>query len=257
MIQNIIECVKNRQFIDTGRRSVVTDIGGFIQEAGEDLDSQKMYENNLKKQPEDWYYRLNKVYYNFNSKGYRAKEFEQIDWNNSIVLFGCSNTLGVGLEEKNTIASKIELKTGIPTVNMGISGGSMLRSFNDSLILAENNYKPKAVVNIWTHYMRTTLYRKTNVLNIGLWNQNTADNLGSLWFKDETNPKVHSLFLKMAAKQIWQQKTKYFECSFFPDTADLLLCPFLDIIDSSRDLMHPGIDSVDKATDIIIKGLNL
>jgi hypothetical protein len=256
-MQDIIALIKSRAFPNTGRKSVVTDLGGFIDKAGEDLDSQKMYEDNLKSQPDNWYYRTNKVYYNFNSKGYRAKEFDQIDWNNSIVLFGCSNTLGIGLEESNTIASKIELKTGIPTINMGISGASMFRSFNDSLILAENNYKPKAVVNIWTQHMRTTLYRKRDILNIGLWNQDSAEGLGKLWFKDETNPKVHSLFIKMAAKQVWQTKAKYFECSFFESTANLLSCPVLDIVDSSRDLMHPGIDSADKAADNIIKGLSL
>jgi hypothetical protein len=47
-----------------------------------DQDTKELYKTNLKEQPDDWYYRVNKVEYNLNSAGYRTKDFNQINWSN-------------------------------------------------------------------------------------------------------------------------------------------------------------------------------
>lgn len=254
--QDIVECIRQKQFNSVVFSTNRTVSGSFVQQDNHG-DSLPFFEKNLEKQSEDWYYRHNKVFYDLNSNNYRTKEFKDIDWNNSIVVFGCSNVFGVGLEEKNTITSKIEAKIGIPTINMGIGGSSNLCALNDSLILAENNFIPKAVVFVWSDYFRTAIYRRNNVQNIGSWNSSNENDFGSLWGNDMTNPGAHALFIKMTAEQIWRPRTRYYENTFFAKTSKLFSCPIVRPVDKSRDLIHPGIQAAETAAEEIIKGLNL
>jgi len=253
----VTENVRDKRFGPSRVNYTVTPHGEFVNFA-ESTDSYERYVKNLNTQPLDWYYRDNKVYYNFNSEGFRTKEFKDIDWNNSVVVFGCSNVLGIGLEEKNTLSSKIEAKIGIPTINMGIGGASILRTFNDSLILAENGFTPKAIVFIWSDCYRTTLYKKGIVTNIGAWcdgKNDTTEEYWNKWCMDETNPKAHALFNVMAARRVWQSRTKYFEGTFFLKTGNLLSCPFYEIKDRSRDLSHPGVLTTEMVSEQIVEGL--
>ena len=92
--------------------------------AGSDIKS--TFLENLKTQPLDWHYRNNKIQYNYNSDGYRTKEFKEVDWKNSIVMFGCSVTNGIGLHEEDTIPYRLEQQLGISVINMGVGASSML-----------------------------------------------------------------------------------------------------------------------------------
>ena len=257
--ENVIDNIKARKFSRTrpNLEPTRTEDGDFYFKGVEYLDSPENHQRNLELLPRDWYYRDNKVYYNVNSLGYRAKEFDAIDWNNSIVVFGCSNVYGVGLEERYTISSLIEAETGIPTVNMGIAGGSVYRNYNDSLLLAEKGFTPKAVAFVWSDWARATIYEKNRVNNIGSWSRNGNNTFGDLWCKDKTNANAHVLFTAMAARKVWQPVTKYAEASFFNRTAQLLNCPMILMVDKGRDEMHPGIESAKIAAKILLRELNL
>jgi len=254
MAQDVVEYIKQKQFIPNSLNYTTTLFGDFAPQ-NDHGDSLDYFNVNLTRESKDWYYRDNKVYYNLNKDKYRTKDFENIDWNNSIVVFGCSHVFGTGLEEINTFSSKIEAKTGIPTINMGTPGGSIYRSLNDSILLAEKGFTPKAVVFLWTDCFRASIYERDRVLNIGSWSIKRGHVFGELWCKDETNPQTHALFAQLITKQIWQTKTKYFEGSFFSHTSKLLSCPHFKTLDRGRDLMHPGIKSVEAATEIIVQGL--
>lgn len=85
-------------------------------------DTKKLYESNLKKQPKNWYYRNNNVRYTINSNGYRTYEFKDINWKNSVIIFGCSQVFGIGLDDEYTISNQLSKLIKCPVINMGMGG---------------------------------------------------------------------------------------------------------------------------------------
>lgn len=223
---NIIERVKAKQFIHTG-------------------------------------YMEDKIDYKINSLGYRTKEFSDIDWANSIVIFGDSTALGEALDEEYTLASVIQSKTGIPTVNLGVGGTSILKAHHDSVLLLENYPAPKVVVYIWTCFYRTVFYKENQTNNYGVWNAKLKNNKKKYrykkeydsWFNNEVNPTVWAMFTQMATKHLWKDKTIMYEGSFFKHTSDLFNCNFFPTIDNAKDNLHPGIKSVENAANSVIKSI--
>jgi hypothetical protein len=214
------------------------------------MDSKDLFEKNLLTQPIDWFYRDNPIEYKLNKYGYRTVDFDTIDWANSIVVFGCSNVFGVGLHERDTLSSQLHGLTNIPVINMGIGASSMEYSLYNSVILNEHYPTPKAVIHLWSAIDRATYYNKKNIEHHGTWNM-TPNNYMDLYSTDPTHAKVHAILAQMISKQIWVSKTKYYEASFFGNTAGKLNLPTITVEDYARDLSHPGRLSIQKlALDI-------
>ena len=53
-------------------------------------------------------------------QGYRAKEFTDIDWSNSVLFFGCSWVFGVGIDDP-ILTDIFTQQTGLDAVNLGMS----------------------------------------------------------------------------------------------------------------------------------------
>lgn len=196
------------------------------------LDNIHVFKKNKKIQPSDWPYHTQSVTYTLNSEQYRTYEFDQVDWKNAIVLFGCSLVYGTGVDDSDTIAANLEKITGIQVVNLGQGGTSCQYLYHNNVILAENFPTPKAVVNIWTSFERTIKYGRFKIDNIGPWNTNNT--------KDLTQNAVENgiLFAK-SARLIWKN-TKYYEASFFPEVCKELKCDGMPGVDTGRDCSHPG-----------------
>ena len=69
------------------------------------------------------------IQYKLNKKGYRAPEFEELDYNKyRIACFGCSYTFGVGVKNEDTWPEQLRNSGDIPDDsqiwNMGIPGAS-------------------------------------------------------------------------------------------------------------------------------------
>jgi len=221
-----------------------------------DTDTKELFEENLRTQPEDWYYRHKSITYKNNSHGYRTKEFKDINWSNSIVVFGCSHVYGTGLDESDTISSNIEKITGINTINLGLGGTSMIYAMHNSIILREGYPRPRAVIYLWPDYSRCTEYFRHTLLNHGA-HTIQPDNIMGVWNSNDYNVKVHAIFIQKNIRLLWQD-TLLYEASFFiKDTADLLKCNKLSMCDFARDMIHPGIQSAQKAAMKISKDLKL
>ncbi len=227
----------------------------FSSEHFSGTDTKTEYEKNLVIQPRDWYYRNNPVKYTLNSWGYRTKEFEKIDWGNSIVLFGDSHVFGVGVDDKDTISSQLESMTGIPVVNMGVGGTSMCYALNNSSILRDGYSTPRAVVYIWTNYDRTTFYRKKNLTSCGPWNVEYFPYMKE-WSSDKYHAVTNALFISKISKWLWKD-TRHVEASYFKDTAKLLKCHYIEPMDKARDVLHAGKGTHHKAATYIAKTLQL
>jgi hypothetical protein len=182
---------------------------------------------------------------NLNSSGYRCPEFDSIDWNNSLIIFGCSAVFGTELLDNETIDFYLSRILNKPVINMGVPATSMLYSFYNQITLAEREYNPLAVINLWTSAERQMYFLEGNVINFGPWIDTTVHphqklkNLHNNWLDNKDNLEANALLIKRLAMLIWKN-TRHYQASFFADTAKLLSVEHLDIIDRAKDNKHPG-----------------
>ena len=204
----------------------------------------------------DWLYspytRPTKIInYKFNSQGYRTKEWVNIPWAESVVIFGCSCVLGEGLAEKDTISAQLSKLLNRPVINLGVSGTGMLFSFYNSIMLCKNLPTPYAVVQLWSDCNRMEVYTEDTVrlhLPTRVGKYKTHDNklhdaFYQSWAIFPENPNTHAWFVAQASRLLWESKTKYYELTLFAQTAELLGCPLLEVVDYGRDCGHSGIET--------------
>jgi hypothetical protein len=204
-------------------------------------DTQELYHKNLLTQPHDWYYRNNPIEYLANEQGYRCQEFTDIDWANSVVVFGCSNVYGVGLHTQDTVTEQLSRILARPVVNLGRPGASMQFSFDNAVILRSSYPRPWAVVNIWTSYDRTVYYESTTATNLGTWlgPRDQDFDLYMGYNRTDTNSQTRAVLLSKTSRLLWHD-TRYYEMSSFDTTAELLNCSSFLSRDFARDLIHSG-----------------
>jgi hypothetical protein len=179
--------------------------------------------------------------YVVNSAGYRTTEFDTIDWQESVVIFGCSMVFGEALDEEHTITSQLSRLIDHPVVNMGVIGSSIQHSVHNQLILKQNFPAPRAVINMWTEYSRCTLYN--NMPNTyGPWNTDKGS-YGDLWNQDPINSQVHALLMQSISRQLWKD-IQHYEATFFTSTQGVLNCEqfsgHLTETDYAKDGQHAG-----------------
>jgi hypothetical protein len=171
-------------------------------------DSKELFEQNLITQPDDWYYRTHPVKYTLNSFGYRTKEFDDIDWKESIVMFGCSQVFGTGVTDEHTVPYFLEQLSGRPVINMGISGSSIQTALHNSIILNDSKYPtPKAVVNMLTSLARFHLYEEDSDHRSNKKHGRTYSNLVDIVPFNLMNIKM--------IRNLWKNKTIYYEGTTF------------------------------------------
>lgn len=205
-------------------------------------DTKDLFEKNRKTQPADWVYHTKQITYDINSLGYRAPEFDQVDWNNSLVIFGCSHVFGTGVSVEHTISSQLSKIIGLPVINLGVPGSSLYFGFVNLVGLVSSGIRPKGIINCWTEYHRFTRFRDDDLLSLlGVWSEN-RDPFYYQWNQHEANSTTYALTVKTSIELlceslgIWHAGNSYFK-----DTADLFACDYLPHTDRGRDLNHPGI----------------
>lgn len=244
---NIIRSINNKEFIPIPNTTVQN--FGHQPKSGDEFDicgswdffgsdDYESYQSNLKTQPSDWYYRNHKVKYTLNSHGYRIKEFKDIDWSNSIVIFGCSYIFGTGVDDSHTVSFFLEKLYNVPVINMGMGGSSIQFALHNSLMLYKKYGLPKAVIYGMPGITRYLLYQR-NYVQLKLGYENSLNNKAV----DHLIP--YNMINAELIRNLWRDKCKYYEFSMFPTTAKFLGCdlhvPIPD--DYARDLSHPGAKS--------------
>lgn len=220
-------------------------------------DSGDAFYANLKTQPADWMYRTRTISYTDNSHNYRTQEFNTIDWANSVVMIGCSNVYGVGVDDIDTLPAQLSRLINKPVINLGVGGSSMLFALHNNLILNEVYPTPRAVINVWTDLSRATYYQKASINHHGAWEMR-RNNYMDMWNRDEYNPKLNAHFISMAARQIWKPQCEYYEATVFPSTAEAVGCDLYTLdMDRARDMGHPGIDNLGHIAGCIAERMSL
>lgn len=123
-------------------------------------DDEKLHQLNKKKYGPSWYYYDRPLTYKFNNYGYRMnKELHEIDYSNHCAFFGCSNTVGIGLELEETFAYRIGEQLGMDYVNGAIGGGSPEFVFyNMTRYLTNVREYPEFIVVNWPQCSRTLFW---------------------------------------------------------------------------------------------------
>lgn len=222
------------------------------------MDSEKRYINHAREfrvRGEHWDYFNKPITYKFNSQGYRAAEWTDIDWKKSVVVLGCSHVLGEGLAEEDTVTAQLSSLLQRPVVNLGASGTGMSFSFYNSVMLHKNFPTPYAVVQLWSNCNRIELYTSSNVL-LHTPQIDSNNEFYRNWMLKEENPKTHMYMTAQASRCMWESKTKYYELSMFGETANILNCTHILDIDLARDLGHPGIETAKLVADNIAANIS-
>jgi hypothetical protein len=217
----------------------------------DDMDDSITFEKNLKKQPADWIYRNKKIQYVFNDQGFRINQkIDDINWSESIVFFGCSETFGCGLAEEDTFPKQVEKMLGIPTINLGISGSAVDLAFMNSTILFDHYPRPKAIVHMWTNLARYThLMSEKKHLYAARFLPTTPGYIGKIHWEER------SKFYVKAERAIWKDFVPRYETTFTPQSAEAFGVKLVEIVDRARDCFHPGIETNYRAALAISKNL--
>lgn len=104
--------------------------------------------------PNYWRFHNDEVIYRFNSFGFRAPEFDTVDWKDSYIILGCSHVLGIGNPYEETIGQYISKELNHPVINMGVGGASMAVIYNNLLKLIKDYGKPRGVFILWSYPTR-------------------------------------------------------------------------------------------------------
>lgn len=210
-------------------------------------DSEENYLKNLETQPDDWYYRENKISYSFNSLGHRSKEINNLDFDNYLLFVGCSHTQGVGVSREDSYPHLLSKMLKCDYYNLGISAtGIDVLEYNLLTWFFKFNKKPRAVITQFPDHSRflSCYPGYDNLIPNGSWNIGSDKNVEKLLVNGETTGFFHarkniSYRLINTVVQVPTVRINYGSQVAY-DTIDEFRFRRLDL---ARDLSHPGIKS--------------
>jgi hypothetical protein len=202
-------------------------------------DKAELFQENLLKKPQDWWYRTKPITYKLNSNGYRAPDWETINWSHAIVILGCSMTFGIGLAEDETISWYLSEILGRPVINLGVGGSSIPFSCYNSSLIYRNFGMPWAVINLWTDLNRVPIFSEVGINHNGPWCM-TRESLMDHWTRSPFNAITHARMMSGLVHDFWKDKTRYWEATFFDHTAEYLEIERIRFEDRARDDLHIG-----------------
>lgn len=133
------------------------------------LDNKSMYEKNCQELGKSWEFYNKFITYRGNANGYRADEWTEIDWQNSVWILGDSRIYGIGLDESDTIAYLLQEQLNRPVINMGLPGvGNDVIVYN--LVSGLEKFgKPRGVIFNWSGLERSAIYSENGHDLLGPW----------------------------------------------------------------------------------------
>ncbi len=236
-------------------------------------DTFEKYEKNSKNL--SWYYCNKEIQYNYNSFGYRTKEFEDLN-NDYFISFGCSNTEGIGLEQNTIWCELLSIELNLDLFNLGMGSSGIDFQYMNTVILQkkiiETGKKPKLVVYLWPSQERTCFgYYENGFKNIDIItpnyvkSQHTIKNNFYEWYKvghilNEGEKHRQNYFSILSSNLIWKSlgipviNLTYDETllNFKNDLIEILTIE-PEKNDFSRDLCHFGIKTQQKIKNVINK----
>ena len=221
-------------------------------------DFKEKFVQNLTTQNEDWYYRTHDVKYVLNSKGFRAPEFENIDWNNTVVIFGASDAFSIGVDEKDTLSVRLSEITGKSVVSLGVCKASITHTLHNLAIFRKFFPKPAGIIMMWPPKGNVGYYYPDRVQKYSDIEPDINIPLVREWHTSNHHIEAHNLANSYVCEQICKDIPYYATCSL-TSTASVMQCEHIDLLclDKSRDLEHGGIESLKVAAKTLASKLKL
>lgn len=174
------------------------------------------------------------IHYSFNSHGFRTVEFDQkID----VACFGCSFTMGTGVQASDTWPAQLQMHTGMTVANLGHAGSS-----NDTAFRFADHYlkwlKPKYAIWQQTDLHRLELLDEMQNISLNIMATDTHnpcanDYFIKNWFASASNQTINLKKNTLAFLQICHEL----------DIKPLIIPNSTLYTDwKARDLLHPGAD---------------
>lgn len=181
----------------------------------------------------------NSVHYKLNKDGYRCPEWEDIDWPNSHLLFGCSVVQGVGLEDWDTLDSQLNKIFNEPVINLGQCGGSLSLILANTYKLIDAGVRPKSIILVHPEPSRVALFLNDKVFHIGVsWTQpKEIDRWYKRWIEDG-NAEYYGYLAGRSIEAAWGNvgiKVMSVHQPNFPGLGNLPR-----YVDVAKDNAHPG-----------------
>lgn len=219
-------------------------------------DTQEQYENNLKSQPKDWYYRDKEITYNFNSNGHRCKDIKDVDLDNYVLFTGCSHTMGVGLEIERTYPYLASERLGFDYYNLALPAtGIDVVEYNLLTWWAKIEKKPKYVFVQLPDHSRFVSYisEYDHIVERGTWSSDDRDLRFIVNSEDSGFFNARKILHLRTIKNVIDVPiyTFNFGSQIAYDTMHWNMKP----LDKARDLSHSGILSNNEFANQIYKRL--
>lgn len=209
---------------------------------------------NLKTQPNDWYYKDVTITYKHNNNGHRCKNIDEIDLDNYILFTGCSHTEGVGLELEKTYPYLVAENLKCDYYNLAASASGLdVIEHNIIYWLTTVPKKPKAIVIQWSDHTRFLSMIKgyESLIPHGTWTGEEISN--RLIVNGELSGAFHARKI-LAQKNIWNVAKQIPVIEII--MSNLVLynshCLYFKTMDRARDLSHAGIKSHQDLTNQIL-----
>jgi hypothetical protein len=173
--------------------------------------------------------------YKINSLGYRAPEFDTIDWDNSYVIQGCSAVFGLGLShDDDTVSNNLSMLINHPVINLGVSGTGMMMQHMNLISMLEKNVKPKGVFILYPNMDRYPLFTKKGIINVGPWSDREL-----LSWMDDDNSRTHNLYHMRSYRLLLKANDiPLYEASHHGSNRDFCKCLFTDYYNEYLDYGH-------------------
>ena len=197
---------------------------------------------NLNKNPHrnDW--ENADVTYTFNKQGFRTYDLVSLFKQPVNIALGCSHTLGVGMPADSIWPALIEKDTGIPTLNLGIGGGST-DCVSRILMNVSSLYTVRTVFIAWPELTRFEKYFPHSISNMqshdagaeDVWNMSDSQS-SQRFYKNQAIVYMLSKMHNFLVKEV--------------DATDIIIKyrPH----QQARDGMHPGFDAHKKFAEMFL-----
>ena len=216
-------------------------------------DHRDLFKLNRKRLGKGWKYYERKLCYSNNSNGYRAPEWNNIDWQNSVIIFGCSFVYGIGHDDKDTLPKCIESKISKPVINLGMGGTGMPFICENARRIYEAGITPDTVLVLLPPFGRTNYFTSYGVENCGHWVKDKFyRKYHEMFAYDNANVLTMQRLFNLLIEKLWNVPAYFYT---FED-AFLSLAKQSNIVDKARDDLHPGDESFKLMSNLIAEDLN-
>lgn len=141
--------------------------------------------------------------YVVNSLGYRAPEFNAVNWSDSYILQGCSATFGIGItDDSQTVSANLEKMLNAPVINLGVAGSSIQFQCMNAVEIIASGIRPKGVFTIWPGADRYSYLGNNNIIHVGPWSENKFLS----WMLDDNSANQNVHYAK-TYKLLWELAT--------------------------------------------------